>query len=124
MPTANPIAATPPGPCLLPRLGRACPGLCGCGCLPQRWAALGRQSLAACGRTWAASCSELLQRPKWAASQAQAAFFLFLYFLKTIFIEIYFWFHNLQFYTPTARQGGGRGPAAHATPCRVVGTYM
>ena len=38
----------------------------------------------------------------------QAAFFLFLYFLKMFFIEIYFWFHNLQFYTPTARQGGGR----------------
>ena len=34
--------------------------------------------------------------------------FLFLYFSKTFFTEIYFQFHNLQFYTPTARQGGGR----------------
>ena len=31
--------------------------------------------------------------------------FLFLYFLKTFFTEIYFRFHILQFYTPTARQG-------------------
>ena len=30
-------------------------------------------------------------------------------FLKIFFIEIYFWFHNLQFYAPTARQGVGRG---------------
>ena len=36
------------------------------------------------------------------------AAFLFLYFLKTFFIEIYFQFHILQFYTPTARQRGGR----------------
>ena len=41
-----------------------------------------------------------------------AAAFLFLYFLKTFFTEIYFQFHNLQFYTPTARQGAGWGPAA------------
>ena len=33
------------------------------------------------------------------------AAFLFLYFLKIFFTEIYFRFHNLQFYTPTARQG-------------------
>jgi len=39
------------------------------------------------------------------------AFFLFLYFLKTFFTEIYFWFHNLQFYTPAA-------------PRRAVGIYM
>ena len=45
----------------------------------------------------------------WAACGAS---FLFLYFSKTFFTEIYFQFHNLQFYTPTARQGGGRGPAA------------
>ena len=38
--------------------------------------------------------------------------FLFLYFSKTFFIEIYFQYHILQFCTPTARQGGGRGPAA------------
>ena len=32
------------------------------------------------------------------------AFFLFLYFLKKIFFtEIYFLFHNLQFYIPTVR---------------------
>ena len=42
---------------------------------------------------------------------ATGASFLFLYFLKTFFTKIYFQFHNLQFYTPTARQGGGRGPA-------------
>ena len=40
------------------------------------------------------------------------ASFLFLYFLKIFFTEIYFQFHNLQSYTPTARQGGGRGPTA------------
>ena len=33
------------------------------------------------------------------------ASFLFLYFSKPFFTEIYFQFHNLQFYTPTARQG-------------------
>jgi len=36
------------------------------------------------------------------------AAFLFLYFLKMFFTEIYFRFHILQFCTPTARQGGGR----------------
>ena len=39
-----------------------------------------------------------------------SVFFIFT-FLKKI-IEIYFGFQNLQFYTPTARQGGGRGPTA------------
>ena len=34
--------------------------------------------------------------------------FLFLYFFKKDFTEIYFSFHILQFHTPTARQGGGR----------------
>ena len=43
---------------------------------------------------------------------APPAPFLFLYFSKTFFTEIYFQYHNLQFCTPTARQGGGRGPAA------------
>jgi len=38
-------------------------------------------------------------------------FFIFTFFLKK-FTEIYFGFQNLQFYTPTARQGGGRGPTA------------
>ena len=38
--------------------------------------------------------------------------FLFLYFLKSFFIEIYFLFYNLQFCTPTARLRGGRPPAA------------
>ena len=37
------------------------------------------------------------------------ASFLFLYFSKIFFTEIYFQFHNLQFYTHIARQGGGRG---------------
>ena len=67
----------------------------------------------------------LSPRPPYLAS------FLFLYFSKTFFTEIYFQFHNLQFYTPTARQGGGRGPTARlrggrhpAAPCRAVGTYM
>ena len=41
------------------------------------------------------------------------AFFLFLYFLKSFFTEIYFRFHNLQFCTPTARLRGGRVPAAN-----------
>ena len=47
--------------------------------------------------------------------------FLFLYFLKMFFTEIYFWFHNLQLYAPTTRQGGGRGPPPR---CGVVGTDM
>ena len=37
--------------------------------------------------------------------------FYFYIFQKKI-TEIYFGFQNLQFYTPTARQGGGRGPTA------------
>ena len=41
-----------------------------------------------------------------------AAFGVFLiYFLKLFFTKIYFWFHNLQIYTPTARLQGGRPPA-------------
>jgi len=54
-------------------------------------------------------------------------FFIFAFFKKK-FTGIYFWFQVLQFYTPTARQGGGRGPAAHLRggrpPCRAVGAYM
>ena len=38
--------------------------------------------------------------------------FLFLYFSKIFFTEIYFQYHILQFCTPTARQGGGRGQGA------------
>ena len=38
-------------------------------------------------------------------------FFIFVFFKKKI-TEIYFWFQVLQFYTPIARQGGGRGPTA------------
>ena len=44
-------------------------------------------------------------------AQLSSAAFLFLYFLKTFFTEIYFRFHILQFYTPTAREG-------------AAGTYM
>ena len=50
--------------------------------------------------------------PRGRASLFRSASFLFLYFSKVFFTEIYFQFHNLQFCTPTARQGGGRGPAA------------
>jgi len=39
--------------------------------------------------------------------------FYFYIFQKHFFTEIYFQYHNLQLCTPTARQGGGRGPAAH-----------
>ena len=60
-------------------------------------------------------------KPKWKSATGQItppfgspregdAVFLFLYFLKMFFIEIYFRFHILQFYTPTAWQEGGRGP--------------
>ena len=42
----------------------------------------------------------------------QSAPFLFLHFSKKNFTEIYFWIQVLQFYTPAARQGGGRGPTA------------
>ena len=38
--------------------------------------------------------------------------FLFLHFSKKNFTEIYFCIQVLQFYTPAARQGGGRGPTA------------
>ena len=38
-------------------------------------------------------------------------FFIFAFFKKK-FTEIYFWFQVLQFCTPTAWQGGGRGPTA------------
>ena len=41
-----------------------------------------------------------------------SASFLFLYFLKSFFTEIYFRFHNLQFCTPTAGRRGGY-PAAN-----------
>ena len=40
-----------------------------------------------------------------------ALFFIFIFF-KIVFTEIYFRFHNLQIYTPTARLRGGRPPAA------------
>ena len=43
----------------------------------------------------------------WAAKAG--VFFIFTFFKKK-FTEIYFDFQNLQFYTPTAQQGGGRGP--------------
>ena len=46
------------------------------------------------------------------AAEDHAPFFLFFYFSKSFFIEIYFQFHNLQIYTPTARLRGGRPPAA------------
>ena len=53
--------------------------------------------------------------------RARRVFSIFIFFKKK-FIEIYFWFHNLQFYTPTARQGAYLpSPVA---PCRAVGTYM
>ena len=39
-------------------------------------------------------------------------FFYFYIFQNRFFTEIYFWFHNLQFRTPTARLRGGRPPAA------------
>ena len=48
-------------------------------------------------------------------ARRKEAFFIFLYFSKLFFTEIYFRFHNLQVCTPTARQGpaaplpGGRG---------------
>ena len=43
------------------------------------------------------------------ASNEEERFFL--YFSKSFFTEIYFRFHNLQIYTPTARLQGGRPPA-------------
>ena len=45
-------------------------------------------------------------------SHSGTAPFLFLHFSKKKFTEIYFWIQVLQFYTPAARQGGGRGPTA------------
>ena len=55
--------------------------------------------------------------------QCETAFFIFLYFSKSFFTEIYFRFQNLQVYNTTP----GRGPPARrppAAPCRVVGAYM
>ena len=50
------------------------------------------------------------------------AFFLFLYFSKSFFKEIYFRFHNLQIYTPTARLRGGRPlPPSCRGGCRPAG---
>ena len=51
-------------------------------------------------------CKKGKSRPTSGGGSGRA--FLFLYFLKTFFTEIYFRFHILQFCTPTARQGGGR----------------
>ena len=55
----------------------------------------------------------------------------YFYIFQKKFTEIYFGFQNLQFYTPTARQEGGRGPTARLrggqpllAACRAVGTYM
>ena len=50
-------------------------------------------------------------RAKASTGNKNQASFLFLYFLKSFFTEIYFRFHNLQFCTPTARLRGGRPPA-------------
>ena len=36
----------------------------------------------------------------------------YFYIFQKKFTEIYFSFHILQFYTPTARRRGGRGPTA------------
>ena len=47
-----------------------------------------------------------------ALTQATKRFFYFYIFSKLFFTEIYFRFHNLQIYTPTARLRGGRPPAA------------
>ena len=74
--------------------------------------------------------------PPFGSPREGDAAFLFLYFLKMFFTEIYFRFHILQFYTPTARQGGGRDlhvnkynffcAEAHGgslpSPCRTAGT--
>ena len=63
------------------------------------------------------SCPALKAAAGWRRypiSTAEASgVFLFLYFSKSFFIEIYFRFHNLQFCTPTARLRGGRVPAAN-----------
>ena len=42
---------------------------------------------------------------------SHSVFFIFVFFKKKI-TEIYFCIQVLQFYTPAARQGGGRGPTA------------
>ena len=52
------------------------------------------------------------------------AFFIFLYFSKSFFIEIYFRFQNLQVYTSAARQGAYRPSAGRPAPYRAVGAYM
>ena len=56
------------------------------------------------------------------------AFSSFLYFSKSFFTEIYFWFYNLQVCTHTAWQEGGRGLYAikisvlsHEGPYRPAG---
>ena len=57
---------------------------------------------------WVSGFPLCLAHAFWASGEFSfGASFLFLYFSKIFFTEIYFRFHNLQFYTPTARQGGG-----------------
>ena len=62
------------------------------------------------------------RRPR---SPATSTSFLFLYFSKTFFIEIYFQYHNLQFCTPTTRQGACR-PAAgrQGFICKLKKNYL
>ena len=78
------------------------------------------------GSTWAVGSVALFAT----ISPAARAFFIFIFF-KIVFTEIYFRFHNLQVYTPTARQeaAGGLLPVCGAAgplppPCRGVGAYM
>ena len=62
-----------------------------------------------------ACCARMVLRSSPSSSRRSqkgiARFFIFTFFKKKI-TEIYFGFQNLQFYTPTARQGGDRGPTA------------
>ena len=51
------------------------------------------------------------------ATEAEKRLFYFCIFQKKI-KGIYFWFQVLQFCTPTARQGGGRGPTARQVGSR------
>jgi hypothetical protein len=48
---------------------------------------------------------------------AQDGVFSIFIFFKNVFIEIYFWFHNLQFYIPT---GAYRPSAGRPAPCRPL----
>ena len=89
-----------------------------------------------CGHCLQTRAHQFLDRQKPISRPSKKAVFLFLYFLKTFFTEIYFRFHILQFYTPTPGRGAAGGlhvnkynffcaeapDGSLPPPCRAAGT--